>query len=145
MISRDLHVGFINPDASKRRQVRVGKAGEVITMALVLLIAWNPPGTLYQIFVLKFELIAQLAPAFILGIYWNRLTARPVFIGMLSGALLAGGMTIAGVDAIFGFGGGLIGLLLNVAICVVGSRMAPASREQVAEAERATALSAAGT
>jgi SSS family solute:Na+ symporter/sodium/pantothenate symporter len=54
-------------------------------------------------------------------------------------------MTIAGVDAIFGFGGGLIGLLLNVAICVVGSRMAPASREQVAEAERATALSAAGT
>lgn len=40
----------------------------LVLVAMVLLIAWNPPGTLYSIFVLKFELIAQLAPAFILGI-----------------------------------------------------------------------------
>lgn len=64
---------------------------------------------------------------------------------MLTGALLAGGMTVAGVDAVFGFGGGLLGLVLNVGICVAGSLLAPASSEQLAEAARATALPATRT
>lgn len=142
MISRDIYAQYINPDASERRQVRVGKIGEVITMAVILLIAWNPPGTLYAIFVLKFELIAQLAPVFLLGLYWNRLSAMPAFAGMLAGALVAGGMTVLGVESVYGFGGGLLGLVLNVAICMIGSLLVPASREEVAHAERATALTA---
>ncbi|MDN5697025.1 MAG: hypothetical protein L0G70_03495, partial [Rubrobacter sp.] len=88
-------------------------------------LAWNPPGTLYQIFVLKFELIAQVAPAFILGMYWKRLSAWPVFVGMLAGALLAGGMTVFGMSGVFGFSGGVLGLCLNFVICFVGSLIAP--------------------
>lgn len=140
MISRDIYAQYINPDASERRQVRVGKVWEVIAIAVVLWISWNPPGTLYAIFVLKFELIAQLAPAFILGLYWNRLSAIPVFVGMLAGALLAGGMLVFGFESLYGLGGGLLGLLLNLAICVVGSLLIPASREEASEARRATEL-----
>ncbi len=138
MISRDIYAFYINPDASQRRQVQIGKIWEILIIALVLYIAWNPPGTLYAIFVLKFELIAQLAPAFILGLYWNRLSALPVFFGMLAGALLAGGMTVFGVDDLYGLGGGVLGLLLNVGICVVGSLLIPVSREEVEHAERAS-------
>ena len=140
MISKDVYAQYINRDAPQRRQVQIGKFFEIIVIAVVLYIAWNPPATLYAIFVLKFELIAQLAPAFILGLYWNRLSALPVFIGMLAGALLAGGMTLFGAGSLYGLGGGLLGLLLNVAICVVGSYLMPVSREEVAQAEQATAV-----
>ena len=126
MISRDLYARYINPRATERRQVLVGKIWGIVAIAGILLLAWNPPGTLYQIFVLKFELISQVAPAFMLGMYWKRLSAWPVFIGMLAGALLAGGMTVFGMDGVFGFSGGLLGLGLNVVICVVGSLIAPA-------------------
>jgi solute:Na+ symporter, SSS family len=139
MISRDLYARYINPDAGERRQVQIGKIWEIIVIAVVLWIAWNPPGTLYAIFVLKFELIAQLAPAFILGLYWSRLSALPVFFGMLAGALVAGVMTILDVS-LYGIGGGVLGLLLNVGICVAGSLLMPASREEVAHARRASAV-----
>ena len=140
MVSKDIYAQYVNPEASQRRQVRVGKAWEVIAIAVVLWIAWNPPGTLYAIFVLKFELIAQLAPAFILGLYWNRLSAIPVFVGMLAGALLAGAMVVFGPESVYGLSGGLLGLLLNVGICVAGSLLMPASQEEAAHAERATRL-----
>ena len=142
MISKDIYAQYVNPEASQRRQVRVGKVWEVIAIAVVLWIAWNPPGTLYAIFVLKFELIAQLAPAFILGLYWNRLSAIPVFVGMLAGALLAGAMVVFGPESVYGLSGGLLGLLLNVGICVAGSLLMPASQEEAARAERATRLPA---
>lgn len=140
MISKDIYAQYINRDAPQRRQVQIGKVWEIIVIAVVLYIAWNPPATLYAIFVLKFELISQLAPAFILGLYWNRLSALPVFIGMLAGALLAGGMTLFGVGSLYGLGGGVLGLLLNFGICVVGSLLVPASREEVEHAQEATAV-----
>lgn len=139
MISRDIYARYINPDATERRQVQVGKIWEIIAIAVVLLIAWNPPGTLYAIFVLKFELIAQLAPPFILGLYWSRLSALPVFLGMLAGALVAALMTVFDVS-LYGISGGVLGLLLNVGICVGGSLLMPTSQEEVAHARRASAL-----
>ncbi|MFD2397451.1 sodium:solute symporter [Prauserella oleivorans] len=125
VVSRDLYGRHINARASERKQVLVGKIAGIAAVAVLLLIAWNPPGTLYAIFVLKFELIVQIAPAFILGIYWRRLAAGPVFWGMLAGALLAGGGTVLDVEQPLGIPLGLIGLGLNVAICVVGSLLVP--------------------
>ena len=42
----------------------------------------------------------------------------------------------------YGLSGGLLGLLLNVGICVAGSLLMPASQEEAARAERATRLPA---
>lgn len=89
---------------------------------------------------MKFELIGQVAPAFVLGIYWKRLSRWPVFFGRLAGALLAGGMTVFEVSGPFGFSGGLLGLLLNVVICVVGSLLTPAPREEMEVAEQKTKI-----
>jgi solute:Na+ symporter, SSS family len=127
VVSQDLYGRHIAPEASERKQVLVGKVVGVVAVAVLLVVAWNPPSTLFNIFVLKFELIVQIAPAFILGLYWRRLSARPVFWGMLAGALLAGAWTLFDVDKLYGIPAGLLGLALNVAICVVGSLLiAPA-------------------
>lgn len=142
MISKDLYARHINPEASEQKQVLVGKLWGIVAIAILLVIAWNPPTTLYNIFVLKFELLVQIAPAFILGLYWKRLSAWPLFFGMLAGALLAGGTTLFGVGALYGVNWGLIGLLLNLVICVVGSLLVPASDKETARARETTRLPA---
>ncbi|WP_018158142.1 sodium:solute symporter family protein [Demetria terragena] len=130
VISRDVYGRFINPDSPESRQVLVGKVVGVIAVFALLMLAWNPPGTLYSIFVLKMELISQIAPAFMLGLYWRRLSAWPVVVGMIAGAGLSGWMTIASVDGVGGLSGGLLGLALNTTICVVGSLIVPHRDEQ---------------
>lgn len=134
MLSNDVYGKFINPGATEHKKVMVGKVGGIIAIVLLLWIAWNPPGTLYEIFVLKFELLVQVFPAFVLGLYWKRLSGKAVFWGMLAGALLAGLLTITGYKTIFGIHGGVIGLALNFLICVTGSLLAPAvSKNKVLE------------
>ncbi|PTM58201.1 sodium:solute symporter family protein [Desmospora activa] len=130
MVSKDIYARFIRPDASDRKKILVGKVWGMIAVAVLLMIAWYPPATLYEIFVLKFEILIQVAPAFLLGLYWRRLAAGPVFWGMLAGALLAGMLTFTGYETVYGVHGGILGLLLNVLICVSGSFMVTQSAEE---------------
>ncbi|WP_010651358.1 sodium:solute symporter family protein [Oceanobacillus massiliensis] len=136
LISNDVYGKFINPDASEHKKVLVGKIIGVIAVGVLLLIAWNPPGTLYQIFVLKFELLVQVFPAFVLGLYWKRMASRPVFWGMLIGAVIAGILTLSGNSTLYGIHGGVIGLAVNFLIAVGGSLMIPADMEKEEELEK---------
>lgn len=131
MLSNDVYGKFINPSASEHKKVMVGKIGGIIAVFLLLWIAWNPPGTLYEIFVLKFELLVQVFPAFVLGLYWKRLDKRSVFWGMLIGAVLAGFLTFTGHKTVYGIHGGVIGLSLNFLICVAGSLLVPVSKKSM--------------
>lgn len=150
VISRDLFGRYVGHDVPESRQVLIGKVFGVIAVFALLLLAWNPPSTLYNIFVLKMELISQVAPAFMLGLYWRRLSAWPVVVGMVAGAGLSGGMTLAGIDGVGGLSGGLLGLALNTLICVVGSLLLPhRDRQEIPESDTgryvtAEALTAAG-
>lgn len=125
MVSRDVYAPLIGKDASEGRQVMVGKVVSVVAIAVLLVIAWNPPGTLYQIFVLKLELLVQVAPTFILGLYWRRMSALPVLVGVVTGAALSGSLAIAAYESPTGIPNGLIGLGVNLVICVVGSLLVP--------------------
>ncbi|KKK34960.1 sodium:pantothenate symporter [Salinicoccus sediminis] len=120
IISKDLYGRYINPGASDSRKIMVGKILGVAAVAFLLVIAWNPPATLYQVFVLKLEILVQVAPAIILGIYWQRSHAKSVFAGMLAGTLLAAFFTFTGMKPL-GIFSGIWGLMLNLAIYTGGS------------------------
>ncbi|HET7578313.1 MAG TPA: sodium:solute symporter family protein [Bacillales bacterium] len=135
IISKDLYAKYGNPDAPESRKIFVGKVGGIIAVAIILIIAWYPPATLYRLTVLKFELLVQIAPAFILGLYWGRLHKGSIFIGMLAGTILASYMTITGMN-VLGVLNGLWGLLLNLIICVVGSLMFNVSIKEKQTAEK---------
>ncbi|QQK76457.1 sodium:solute symporter family protein [Salicibibacter cibarius] len=142
MISNDVYGKYINKSAPDERKVKVGKFVGVILVALLLWVAWNPPGTLFQIFVLKFEILVQVAPAFILGLYWKRLSSTAVFWGMLVGATIAGVMTLIGHETAFGIHGGVYGLAVNFMICVAGSLMVPTSQDYKRKVEKMTTIDA---
>jgi solute:Na+ symporter, SSS family len=130
LISNDVYGKFIKPNASEHRKVMVGKIVGIIAIFGLLWIAWNPPGTLYEIFVLKFELLVQVFPAFVLGLYWKRLDGKAVFWGMVIGAIVAGMLTFTGNKTVYGIHGGVIGLALNFVICVTGSYLSSASAKK---------------
>ncbi|NRB56942.1 MAG: sodium:solute symporter family protein [Salinicola sp.] len=138
IVSNDLYGRYIAPDADESRKILVGKLVGVAAVVVLVLIAWYPPGTLYQIFVLKFEVLIQTAPALILGLYWSRLNTQAVFVGMLAGTVLAAVFTFAGYRPL-GVYSGLWGLLLNLIVCVGGSLLSQAS-----EANRERALEVIG-
>ena len=121
MVSRDVYAPLFGKDSDEGRQVMVGKVVSVIAIAVLLVIAWNPPGTLYSIFVLKLELLVQIAPAFIIGLYWRRLSALPALVGVVAGAALAGALAMAAYESPTGVPNGLIGLAVNLVICIGGS------------------------
>ncbi|MFC3419090.1 sodium:solute symporter [Salinicoccus hispanicus] len=120
IISKDIYGRYINPDATDNKKILVGKIIGVIAVGFLLMIAWNPPGTLYQIFVLKLEILVQVAPALILGLYWERSHARSVFAGMLIGALVAAVFTFASLTPL-GIFSGVWGLIINLMVYVCGS------------------------
>ncbi|AKG75012.1 sodium:solute symporter family protein [Salinicoccus halodurans] len=120
IISKDLYGRYINPEASDNKKIMVGKVLGVVAVAFLLVIAWNPPATLYQVFVLKLEILVQVAPAIILGLYWKRSHAKSVFTGMLAGTLLAAFFTFTGLKPL-GIFSGIWGLMLNLVVYTVGS------------------------
>lgn len=142
IVSKDIYARYVNPGTSEHRQVRFGKAIGITAVFGLLMLAWNPPTTLVNIFVLKMELLVQIAPVFILGMYWKRLAAGPVFWGMAAGAGLAGVMTFLDVKTVYGIHGGMIGLILNLAICVTGSLLLRTGPRQAETTEEPLPLKA---
>ncbi|SFB29110.1 solute:Na+ symporter, SSS family [Lentibacillus halodurans] len=139
IISNDLYGNYINPEASQRKKLLVGKLVGVVAVGILILVAWFPPATLYQIFVLKFELLIQISPGLILGLYWNRLHTKAVFTGMIAGTLVASLMTVFNLS-LLGIASGLWGLLLNIVICVSGSLIMNVSAVEENEAKKVVAL-----
>ena len=136
VISKDIYSKYINKTASDERQIFVGKVVGVIIVIGLLLLAWYPPATLYQIFILKFELLIQIAPAFIIGLYWKKMHAGAVFTGMLVGTVVASYMAFNGLTP-FGVGSGLWGLIVNTIIAVILSLILKQPEEEMVRVEKA--------
>lgn len=140
LLSNNIYGKFINPEASEKKKVIWGKIAGIVIVVLLLFIAWKPPATLYEIFVLKFEILIQVAPAFILGLYWKKLSKEAVLIGMIVGAVMASTMTFIGVKTLYGVHGGVIGLFVNFLICWIGSYIFKVSHEDEEKAEKVLSL-----
>ncbi|MBV6499039.1 MAG: Osmoregulated proline transporter OpuE [Prosthecobacter sp.] len=136
MITKDLYAGFVNPQAGQESLTRLGKwtsTGIVFAMAS-LAVYMNNSGvkfTLVELLEMKFDMLLQIAPAFLIGLHWKGLKSGPVFAGMLAGLLFAlsffwvddkGGGFMAWLKT-SGFHPGIYALSLNSLIAVGGSML----------------------
>jgi SSS family solute:Na+ symporter len=96
--------------------LKYGKITSWLLMAVLLIFALQPKVTLWRLLELKFEILIQVAPAFVLGFYLPRLTAGIALIGIAAGTSIA---MIGFVQETkwFGIHPGTIGCLVNLAIC----------------------------
>lgn len=123
ILSKDFLGKTVLRGVPEERLTRMGKRISWAVMIVLALVAFTPRITLWGLTELKMEILVQVSPVFVLAAIWNGLTARAAFVGMLVGAVVSGGLAVAGVASIGGVQGGIVGWGLNVALCIGLSRM----------------------
>ena len=124
LLARDL-LGRTSADAAA---TRLGKWLAAGTLLAVIPLALQRDVTLWRLIELKMELLIQCVPAFLLALHWRRLAAGPTLVGLLAGTLLAVGLTSVGFARVGGVHAGLIGLAVNAAVALAGSKLSAVSR-----------------
>jgi len=128
MLSKDIYGRFVDSNASEAKLTLLGK---IFSWCLIIFLVWlaiylSNKTSLLILLDRKFDMLIQLVPAFMLSIHWRGLQALPTFIGLVIGVFVSLCLAYAGFDfvqngKIYGFHPGLIGLVINITIAVIGS------------------------
>lgn len=128
MLTKDICAIYTMRGASESQLTRAGKifSWSIIVAMIILAVVLREKSSLVQLLDRKLDLLIQLAPAFILGIRWQGLDGRAVMAGLVVGVAVALGLAFGDFEfvsrgKVFGFHPGLVGLLPNLAVAVVGS------------------------
>ena len=109
--------------ASEAQLTRVGKRLSWLVVAVLVVLALAPRTTLWGLTEIRMEILAQVAPLFVLGVAWRRLTTPAVVTGLAAGCLTYGGLLLAGQPEVWNVHAGVIALGVNVACCVGLTRL----------------------
>ena len=127
MLTKDIYHRQINPNASEARLTFIGKSLSWIVVALMASIAIylnsleNKP-TLVKLMDMKFDMLMQLGPGFILGMHWRSMKASAPFWGLVSGLALVFALYPVGTLTNWGVHAGVFGLTLNLLVIVAISK-----------------------
>jgi SSS family transporter len=128
MFTKDIYAVRMNRQAAESVLTRTGKRCSwiVVCTLAALAILLKEQASLITLIDRKFDLLVQLAPAYMLGIHWSGLRARPTLAGLGAGLSIAlllafGPFDFVVAGKVWGFHPGLVGLAANAAIAVLGS------------------------
>ena len=124
MITKDHYAGWWRPESTELSRLQFGKrcGWLLIVLGVAGAIALRDTD-LVTMLDRKLDLLAQLCPAFMISLYWNRLEGRGVMLGLAVGIVVAIGLVVAGYSKPFGVHAGLYGLGVNLLItCVFAVR-----------------------
>ncbi|MBT2570578.1 sodium:solute symporter family protein [Planococcus sp. ISL-110] len=136
-ISQDIYYRSINPKATDRQRLLVGRWSIIIATVAAGIVALDPPGAITQIVAWAFALASgTFFPALILGVWWKRANGPGVIAGMLVGLTVTliyifaaqyGGFTLFGI---IDTGAGVFGAASAIiTIIVVSLATKPPSKE----------------
>jgi len=128
MFTKDIYAVHIRPEASEAELTRIGKRCSwiVVSALAILAIALKDQASLIGLLDRKFDVLVQLAPAFMLGIHCAWLDRRAVLYGLIAGLAVAltlafGPFTFVVGGKIWGIHPGLYGLAVNLGFVLIGS------------------------
>jgi SSS family solute:Na+ symporter/sodium/pantothenate symporter len=117
LVSRDL-LGRTGDDPAS---TRIGKLWAAGILLATIPLALRRDVTLWRLIELKLEVLIQCAPAFLIAIHWRGMRAGPAFAGVVVGTSVAVCANYAGFARIAGVHAGVIGVVINAAVAVLGS------------------------
>ncbi len=92
IVTRDIYLPYIHPEADLKRQVWVGKCFVVVFALIGLAIAWRPFDTIFDIAKVAFSGLAVLFLPTLYVLYARRVVARVVVVSILAGELVLMGL-----------------------------------------------------
>lgn len=85
-ISHDIYTNLINPDATQRQQILVGRLGIILLGVLTTLAALDPAAPIAALVSYAFSLAGSvLFPMFFLGLWWENTNREGALAGMTTG------------------------------------------------------------
>ena len=130
MLTKDIYHRQINPAANEEKLTIIGKSVSWIVVTIIAAIAIylnsleNKP-TLVKLMDMKFDMLMQLGPGFILGMHWRSMKPSAPFWGLASGLMLVFALYPVATLANWGIHAGVFGLTLNLAVVVAISHLPP--------------------
>ena len=124
MLTKDIYHRQINPAANEEKLTIIGKSVSWIVLTIIAAIAIylnsleNKP-TLVKLMDMKFDILMQLGPGFILGMHWRGMKPNAPFWGLVSGLTLVFALNQIDTLKNWGIHAGVFGLTLNLAVVVV--------------------------
>ena len=128
MFTKDIYAKIYKETPSEKSLTLVGKfcSWGFLALMIVFAIILKDNTSLVKLMDRKLDLMIQVSPAFMLGIHFSWLKAKPVFWGIICGTIIA--LSIPYLDfsfiskgKVFGFHAGLVGLVPNLTIALIGS------------------------
>ncbi|MGA1530024.1 MAG: sodium:solute symporter family protein [Kiritimatiellia bacterium] len=144
-VAHDLYYRLINPQATERQRLLVGRGVIGIAVIIAGLFGIYPPGFVSQVVAIAFGLAAaSFFPPLVLGIFNKRVSAGPAVAGMIAGVGFTSWYVISCVfmgmehktfgifpSAIKPQGIGSIGMLINFIITLGLTPLFPAPSEKI--------------
>ncbi len=140
-VAHDIYYRLINPNASEAQQLLVGRIVIFIAVIAAGYFGIRPPGFVAEVVAFAFGLAAaSFFPIILLGIFDKRTNSQGAIAGMLTGLIFTGAMIImmrsvpilgtttpiiANFMGISAQGIGVVGLILNLVVTIVVSRVTP--------------------
>ncbi len=144
-ISHDLLKKYLKPDISERGELLAARIAIAVAVVGAGLAGLNPPGFVAQVVALAFGLAASsFFPAIILGIFDKRMNKEGAIAGMIVGIIFTTGYIWYFKPQLGGFGTpdgywfgikpegiGTLGMIINLVVALIVSRMTPPPPEIV--------------
>lgn len=127
ILAKDVVGPVFMPGASDAELTRAGKRLSWVVVTVLVGIALAPRITLWGLTEIKMEILAQVAPLFLLGVRWRGMTARGALSGVVVGTMVYLSLLAAGLSEVWNIHAGIVALASNVVACVVVSRSVPVS------------------
>ena len=126
ILAKDVLAKTFLRGANEARLTRAGKTLSWVLVSGLVIIALNPRLTLWGLTELKMEILAQVAPLFILGVGWTKLTTLGALSGIVSGTAVYATLLATGHTEPWNIHAGVVALLVNLAVCSGISQFTPA-------------------
>src|SRR5690606_33518377 len=125
MVTKDIYQVYFRRDASPKHLLITGKVFGWGLMGFLVTQAWLSREfelSIWQLIQLKLEFMVQIAPVFVLGVHWKRLTGSAALAGVVAGTVFtlvpwvgaAAGLWDNAWRSPWGVSAGVWGLGLNV-------------------------------
>ena len=133
IFTRDIYQSTLRPAAGSRELAFAGRAFTSFILVLVVLASVNTTTTLWRLTEIKIELLMQLFPPLLLGLYWPRMNRRAAIAGLLAGTTTVALLMLTGHARWWLFQAGLYGFFVNLAASVTVSMT---TRQSATEQQR---------
>jgi solute:Na+ symporter, SSS family len=127
LFAKNLYRPIFAPAMTDDQVAKLARVMVVVLGLISLCLAIYRSTTLVSLLLTGYAGVSQFFPGVVLGLYWQRVTTRGVFAGMIAGVATVIFLMLSHRDPLFGWSAGFVALCLNFLITALVSWLTPAA------------------